>query len=67
MLTIWKNPDKTELNLKIKQVGEIYEQLKSTKSEKEIITEIRRKVCVGTMDARKLLKVYLAENKTLTL
>lgn len=59
MLTFWNNPNKTELNLKIKQVGEIYYQQKSTKSEKEIITEIRRKVCVGLMDAHRLLEIYL--------
>lgn len=59
MLNFWNNPNKAELDLKIKQVGEIYEQYKSTKLEKEIITEIRRKVWVGLMDARRLLEIYL--------
>lgn len=59
MKTIWNDPDKFHLNFEIKKVGEIYEQYKFKKADKETLNAIRRKTAHGLHDSYRLLKLYL--------
>lgn len=66
MRTIWNDPYKGRLNYEIHRVGDIYEQHKFKKADKETLNTIRKETAHGLHDSYLLLKMYL-ETKGLTI